>query len=148
MRTQTRVGLGLGVILAIAIPASAAAHRPAVAAEKDAMVYHASGRYYGGVCVSEPVSVPSRCFTADISTVARGAQWGAYTFSRYADQSSHAQLCRTGNGVVIEHKIAGRWYVLWEGSDGYPPTRDTRSGSFTLKAVPRRVAKDLIAGLR
>jgi hypothetical protein len=136
-----------GAALALAVPAVASAHRAAINPEKSAMLYHASARYYGGTPVDEPRSAPLRCFTADIATVVRGSQWGAWTFSPYADQRAHQLQCRTANGVAIEHKIGNRWYVLWEGSEGYPPTRDTREGSLVLKGVPRRVAKDLVAGL-
>jgi hypothetical protein len=111
------------------------------------MVRDASGRYYGGVSVDVPRSVPLKCFVADVSTVVAGSRWGAWTFSRYADEARHARQCRTGNGVAIEHKIGRRWYVLWEGSSGYPPAHDRKVGAVTLKAVPRAVAKDLMAGL-
>lgn len=135
------------LVLGLAVPSAALAHRPAHNAEKTAMVYHASGRYYGGESVDEPHTTPLRCFTADIATVAGGARWGAWTFSRYADQPAHAIQCHTGNGDAIEHKIGSRWYVLWEGSEGYPPTHNTQEGSLHLRGVPRRVAKDLLAGL-
>lgn len=137
----------IAVVVALAAAAQASAHRRANRAQTAAMVYDASARYYGGVSVREPRSAPLRCFTGVIATVVNGSRWGAWTFSHYADQPSHVAQCRTGNGVVIEHKIGQRWYVLWEGSAGYPPTHDTKVGSFTLKAVPRAVAKDLIAGL-
>ncbi len=130
-----------------ALPGTALAHRTASRAETTAQVYDASGRYYDGGQVSEPRSLPLRCFRADISTVVPGSRWGAWTFSRYADQPNHIRQCSTGNGVAIEHRIGTRAYVLWEGSDGYPPTRDTPAGAFMLKAVPRAVAKDLMAGL-
>ena len=87
------------------------------------------------------------CFKADIATVVKGAQWGAWGFSPYADQPAHQRQCRTANGISIAHKIHGRWYTLWEGSEGYPPTRVTHEGSLTLQAVPRSVAKDLMRGL-
>jgi hypothetical protein len=145
MRARATVIVGL---LALAVPVLASAHRPAIKAEKTAMIYHASGRYYGGVSVSEPRSVPLRCFVADIATAVGGSRWGAWTFSRYADQLQHTQQCRTGNGIAIEHKIGKRWYVFWEGSDGYPPTHATKVGSFTLMGVPRAVTQDLMAGLR
>jgi len=119
-------------LVALVMPVMASAHRPAIKAERKAMVYSASGRYYGGISVTQPRSVPLRCFAADIATVVRGSRWGAWTFSRYADQVQHAKQCRTGNGIAIEHKIGKLWFV----------------GSFTLKAVPRAVAKDLMAGLR
>jgi hypothetical protein len=129
------------------LPAVAGAHRRAVPAEARAMVYGASGRFYGGEPVSEPQSAPLKCFKADIATVVRGSQWGAWGFSSYADQPAHESQCRVANGITIEHKINGRWYVLWEGSDGYPPTHTTRDGSLTLQGVPRAVAKDLQRGL-
>jgi hypothetical protein len=137
--------ISAGILMCL--PALAAAHRPAVRAETQAMVYSASGRYFGGGRVSEPRSAPLACFTADISTVVRGSQWGAWGFSKFATQPVHEAQCRVANGVTIEHKIGGRWYVLWEGSEGYPPTRTTHEGSLTLQAVPRAVAKDLVRGL-
>lgn len=109
------------------------------------MVYAASGRYYGNQKVTEPRSAPLRCFVADIATVTKGSGWGAWTWSTYAE--SHAQQCRIANGISIEHKIANKWYVFWEGSEGYPPTHKTRVGSLTLMGVPRAVAKDLSRGL-
>lgn len=130
-----------------ALPAVAGAHRPAIRAETRAMVYGASGRYYGGGSPAMPRSAPLACFTADISTVVAGSQWGAWGFSHYATQPAHQGQCRIANGITIEHKIRGRWYVLWEGSEGYPPTHRTRLGSRTLQGVPRAVAKDLQRGL-
>jgi hypothetical protein len=148
VRGRRAAGLSVAVaVLALAIPAAASAHRPATVAQKTAMVYHAGSRYYGGGSVEEARSAPARCFIADIATVVTGSAWGAWTFSPYADEPAHAKQCATGNGVAIEHRIGSRWYVLWEGSDGYPPTRTERRGSLTLQAVPRSVAKDLIAGL-
>jgi hypothetical protein len=132
---------------ALFVPGVAGAHRAAVQAETRAMVYDASGRFFGGGPVDEPRSAPLRCFTADIATVVRGSQWGAWRFSRYAQQPAHESQCRIANGITIEHKIQGRWYVLWEGSEGYPPTHTTREGSHTLRGVPRAVAKDLERGL-
>jgi hypothetical protein len=140
---------GVVVIMGVALvlPVAASAHRAAVNAEKAAMIYSASGRYYGGGDQNEPRSAPLRCFMADISTVVRGSQWGAWSFSRYAIEPKHEQQCRTGNGMAIEHKIATRWYVLWEGDHGYPPTHNKRQGSITLQGVPRAVARDLEAGI-
>ncbi len=113
------------------------------------MIYRASGRYVGGAPVDEPRSAPLRCFKADISTVGRHpSTWGAWTWSRYAGESAHLAQCRTANGIVILHKLGTRWYVYWEGSSGYPPTHKKRSGGTTYQGVPRRVTKDLEAGLR
>lgn len=129
------------------LPAVAGAHRPAIRAETRAMVYDASGRYWGGGPVGMPRSAPLACFKADISTVVPGSTWGAWRWSNYAVQPAHQAQCRIANGITIEHKIRGRWYVLWEGSEGFPPTHPTRVGSRTLQGVPRAVAKDLMRGL-
>jgi hypothetical protein len=102
------------------------------------MVYSASGRFYGGAPVDEPRSAPLACFKADIATVAGGSQWGAWRFSSYATQPAHEVQCRVANGITIEHKLHGRWFVVWEGSEGYPPTHTTREGSITLQGVLRR----------
>jgi len=111
------------------------------------MIYHASARYYDGGNVNEPRSAPLRCFVADIATVGKGSRWGAWSFSAYAIQPKHQQQCRTGNGMSIEHKIGKRWYVLWEGDQGYPPVHNKQEGSITLQGVPQAVAKDLEAGI-
>lgn len=132
------------VIALIAVLFSAAvalAHRPATRSETTALVYHASGRYYFHLKVSEPTSIPLRCFQADIATVAHN--WGAWAFSLYADQSRHAHQCHTGEGVVIAHLIGHTWYVYWEGSDGSPPTHDGHG----LRGVPHAVWRDLEHGL-
>lgn len=136
------VWLGLGLVVALPVEA----HEMAPASQKAAMIYDSSGRFYGGLTVAEPRSAPLKCFVADISTVAGGGQWGAWTFSLYADQPAHT-ACRTANGITLEHRIDGRWYVLWEGSSGMPPTRTTRDGMFLLRGVPRKIARDLVSGL-
>jgi hypothetical protein len=137
--------IATALVVALSIPAAASAHRLATKAEAAAMIYSASGRYYGNARVAEPRSAPLRCFTADISTVVNGSRWGAWTFSEYAE--AHEQLCRIANGVTVEHKVRNQWYVFWEGSEGYPPTHKTRVGTLTLMGVPRAVAKDLDRGL-
>jgi hypothetical protein len=122
------------------------AHRVATSAAKRGMIYDASGRYWGGARVAEPHHVPLKCFVADSSTLPGGGDWGAWGFSSYAQH--HLSRCRTANGIVIEHRIAGRWYVLSESSDGYPPTHRRRIGSRVYLGVPRPIAKDLLAGLQ
>lgn len=138
--------IGTALLAALFWPAVASAHRTATKAETSAMIYTASGRYYGNLNVAVPRSVPLRCFTADISTVSNGAGWGAWTWSTYA--VAHGQQCHIANGVTIGHKIGNRWYVVWEGSDGYPPTHKKRVGTLTLVPVPRAVAKDLLSAFR
>jgi hypothetical protein len=135
------------MVLALALPVAASAHRPAISGEKAGMIYNASSRYYGGGNENEPRSAPLRCFVADIATVVKGSQWGAWSFSAYAIESKHERQCRTGNGMSIEHKVGKRWYLLWEGDEGYPPTHNQKEGSITLQGVPRAVAKDLDAGI-
>jgi hypothetical protein len=133
----------VGVLAALVIPAVALAHRPAHS--RAAIVYHASGRYYGGLKVAEPSSAPLRCFKVVIATVGHHASsWAAWSWSKYGDQVAHARECRTADGISILHRIHGRWYVYWEGSDGYPPKHREAEGSFVLQGVPRRIAKDLI----
>jgi hypothetical protein len=112
-------------VVALVLPAAAAAHRPATGAETRAMLTA------GG----EARSVPLQCFAADISTVVPGSQWGAWSYSPYAARPSNQRRCETGNGESIEHKVGGRWHVLWSGDEGYP------------QDVPRRIAKDLLAGI-
>jgi hypothetical protein len=147
IRTTSRSAAAfvIAVSAALSVPAAASAHRLATNGEAAAMIYSASGRYYGNSKVAEPRSAPLRCFSADISTVVNGSRWGAWTFSKYAE--THEQQCRIANGITIEHKIGKQWYVLWEGSEGYPPTHKTRVGTLTLMGVPRAVAKDLTRGL-
>lgn len=141
-------GLGTAVLLFTLMATGVAfASRRSNTRELRAMVFTASGRYYGGLNVDEPRGTPLACFAGDISTVRKGSRWGAWSWSAYGDQPANAQRCQTANGISIEHKIKGRWYVLWEGSEGYPPTHTTRVGSLILQGVPRAVAKDLIRGL-
>jgi hypothetical protein len=141
-------GLSITVgLVMLAAAGIASAHRPAVTGELRAMVFQASARYYGGLQVDARRGTPLACFTGDISTAVKGSQWGAWGWSAYARAPAHERQCRIANGISIEHKIRGRWYVLWEGSDGYPPTHTTQEGSFTLHGVPRAVAKDLMRGL-
>jgi hypothetical protein len=138
--------IGVALLTALFWPAVASAHRRATKAEASAMIYTANGRYYGNLKVAAPRSVPLRCFTADISTAVSGASWGAWTWSTYA--VAHGQQCHIANGVTIAHKIGSQWYVLWEGSAGYPPTHKKRVGALTLMPVPRAVAKDLLSAFR
>jgi len=146
-RTTVLAVTALAAGILMVLPALAGAHRRAVRAETRAMVYHASGRYLGGGPVAWPRSAPLACFKADIATVVSGSRWGAWTFSKYATQPAHEAKCRIANGITIEHKIGGRWYVFWEGSAGFPPTHTTQVGEQTLQGVPRAVAKDLMRGL-
>jgi hypothetical protein len=66
-----------------------------------------------------------------IATVVKGSSWGGYAFN------PHASHCgRFGfNGVTIENKSHGEWFVLWEGSSGTPFN------------VPKAVFHDISEGL-
>jgi hypothetical protein len=131
MKTRTLLVLTIAVAAIMVVAPAAFAHRLATSAERAAMLYHPGNRTGSPGPVGEPKSFPARCALADIATVVKGSQWGGYTFN------SHATGCmRFGfNGVSIEHKIAGRWYVLWEGSEGTPSN------------VPRPIFNDISKGL-
>lgn len=135
MRTLTTL---LAVIGALTICAAASAHRPAIRAEKVAMMYHAGSHYAGlsAKTVDAPRAYPLRCAIADIATVVKGSRWGAWSFS---PRRAHDATCAKwgSNGWVIEHKIGRRWYVLAEGSElpGH------------VAGVPHRIAVDLVKGL-
>jgi hypothetical protein len=131
MKTRTLLILTIALAAIMVAAPAALAHRLASNAERAAMLYHPGNRTGSPGPVAEPKSFPARCALADIATVVKGSQWGGYTFN------SHAAGCsRFGfNGVVVEHKIRGRWYVLWEGSDGTPSN------------VPRSIFTDISKGL-
>jgi hypothetical protein len=106
------------------------------------MIYSVSGRYYGdGGSVNAPRSVPLKCFLAIVTSSAKAATWGAWTFSPYAYAAGHERICQAGNGVAITHRIGVRWYVYWEGSSGSPPTH--HEPKYRLEPVPTTVWKAL-----
>jgi hypothetical protein len=130
--------LPAAAFVALALPAAASAHRPAVRAEKEAMMYNA-GSHYAGLSAKDvdvPRAYPLRCAIADIATVVNGSHWGAWSFngSRYTSSG-----CKrwASNGWTIEHKIGRRWYVLAEG-DELPAH---------IAGVSHKIAVDLIKGL-
>jgi hypothetical protein len=137
-------------LIVLAIPAMASAHRPAVKAEKQAILFYAIS-WSDGTPVAEPRSTPLKCFVVTISTVVKGSAWGGWTFSRYAfgdgngDAKSQARerQCHTANGWGVLHRESGTWYDYWEGDEGYPPTHETDYSG----AVPRAIAKDILNGL-
>jgi hypothetical protein len=94
----------------------------------------------------QPRGTPPKCFTAAISTVEPGADWGAYEFNgfRYvADQRNRHRdrawynVCsrRAENSVVFEHRVQGHWLVVFGGSEGHIP-------------VPARILSSLNRGLQ
>jgi hypothetical protein len=131
MKTRTLLILTIAVAAIMIAAPVALAHRLATRAERAAMLYHPGNRTGSPGPVGEPKSFPARCARADIATVVKGSQWGGYAFN------SHAAGCaRFGfDGVSIEHKLRGRWYVLWEGSSGTPSN------------VPRAIFNDISKGL-
>ena len=60
-----------------------------------------------------------------------GSKWGGYAFN------SHASHCRRFgfDGVTIENRSHGEWFVLWQGSSGAPSN------------VPTAVFNDISKGL-
>lgn len=142
-----RLFIAVGLLAVLGLPAIASAHRPAVRAEKEGILFHARD-YSTGRAANLPRSTPLKCFVVDIATVVKGSRWAGWTFSRYAYANmSNQRRCNTGNGWSIYHKIRGRWNVLWSGDEGYPPTHTTHYGSSVYPAVPRAIAKDVKAGL-
>jgi hypothetical protein len=131
MKTRTLLILTIAAAAIMVAAPAAFAHRLATRAERAAMLYHPGNRTGSPGPVGEPKRFPARCALADIATVVPGSQWGGYGFD------SHAAGCtRFGfDGVSIEHKIRGRWYVLWEGSSGTPSN------------VPRAIFNDISKGL-
>ena len=73
--TRRRTILAITVVSALCtliLPALAGAHRSAVTAETRAMVYDASGRFYGGGSVDEPRSAPPTHTTKEGSRTLQG----------------------------------------------------------------------------
>jgi hypothetical protein len=131
MKTRALLVLAIAATAIMVAAPAAFAHRLATNAERAAMLYHPGNRTGSPGRVAQPKSFPARCALAVIATVVKGSQWGGYAFN------SRATSCtRFGfDGVTIEHKIGGRWYVVWEGSSGTPSN------------VPRSVFKDISKGL-
>jgi hypothetical protein len=130
---KSRLLLTLAIALAamtVAAPA-AFAHRLASKAERAAMLYHPGNRSGSPGPVGEPTRFPARCAYAVISTAVTGSRWGGYAFN------AHASHCgRFGfDGVTIENRSHGEWFVLWQGSSGTPSN------------VPKAVFTDLSKGL-
>jgi hypothetical protein len=74
LRQPFRHAALLGIAASLVVPTMAWAHRPAVRAEKAAMMYDAAGQC-GGLSardVDVPRAHPLRCAVADIATVVRG----------------------------------------------------------------------------
>jgi hypothetical protein len=111
--------------LALAVsPGIASAHRSATRAETRAMIQVADSPY------ALPNPTP-QCVKADISTVVKGSQWGAFV------QIWNKGACRNyqGDDWVIEHKIGSHWEPVTSGGfDPFPYVR----------GVPNRIAHDLL----
>jgi hypothetical protein len=131
MKTRTPLILAIAVAAMMAVAPAAFAHRLASKAERAAMLYHPGNRSGSPGPVARPKRFPARCAVAEIATVVPGSKWGGYAFN------PHASGCgRFGfNGVTIENKSHGEWFVLWEGSSGTPSN------------VPTAVFNDISKGL-
>ena len=131
MKTRTLLILAIVVGAMMAVAPAAFGHRLASKSERAAMLYHPGNRSGAPGRVGEPKRFPARCAIADIATVVKGSRWGGYAFN------PHASGCaRFGfNGVTIENKSHGEWFVLWEGSSGTPSN------------VPKAVFNDISKGL-
>ena len=131
MKTRTPLVLSILVAAMLVAAPAAFAHRLASTAERAAMLYHPGNRTGFPGPVGEPKRFPARCAIADIATVVKGSRWGGYAFN------PHARGCsRFGfNGVTIENKSHGEWFVLWEGSSGTPSN------------VPAAIFDDISKGL-
>jgi hypothetical protein len=115
--TKNLIGAA-ALIVALAVPSVAVAHRTASFPEKVAIA--------GGAHESR---TPLRCLGIDVSTVVRG--YAGLTFN-----ARNLRSCeRYGfNAVVVLRRVGNRWHQIWAGSDGYPP-------------IPRRIFTDLYKGL-
>jgi hypothetical protein len=131
MKTRAFLTLTVAVAAIMVVAPAALAHRLASKAERAAMLYHPGNRSGFPGPVGEPKRFPARCASAVIATVVPGSTWGGYAFN------PHASHCgRFGfNGVTIENKSHGEWFVLWQGSSGMPSN------------VPRAVFSDISKGL-
>jgi hypothetical protein len=109
------------LVIAMAFPAAASAHRRATKAERAALV--AAVVHQGKLSTTQ-----AACQVATISTVNRG-----YAVLAWPAKLSKACLRVAANGVILEHRVSGHWDFLTEGSSLQCP----------IKGVPARVAHDL-----
>jgi hypothetical protein len=117
---RARVCLAL-LVVAMAMPAAALAHRRATKAERAAVV--AAVVHQGKLS-----SAQARCQVVTISTVNRG-----YAVLAWPAKLSKACLRVAANGVIVEHRVAAHWDFLTEGSSLQCP----------IKGLPTSVAHDL-----
>jgi hypothetical protein len=115
------------LVVGLAVPAIASAHRPATHAERVAIT-RAEG---------QPKGIPSVCDYIDIATVVKGSQWAA-------DQSNNQRAgrppCqRSGQGITVLHKRNGRWHDVHTGPS---------VNLLPIPGVPSNIARDLLAGLK
>lgn len=118
--SRPRIG-ALLLILVMALPAVASAHRPATKAERLAVL--AAVVHQGRLSRAQ-----AACQKVTISTVDR----------RYAAISWPAKLSKAcarvaANGVIVEHQTGRHWVFLVEGSTIQCP----------VKGLPAKVARDL-----
>jgi hypothetical protein len=131
MKTRTLLILAIAVAAIMVAAPAAFAHRLASKAERAAMLYHPGNRSGSPGPVGEPQRFPARCAYAVIATVVKGSRWGGYAFNANASHCARFGF----DGVTIENRSHGEWFVLWEGSSGTPSN------------VPTAVFNDISKGL-
>ena len=120
MKDPTRV-IAASLLAIALIPAVAFAHRRATKTERAAILAAV-------VKQGQLSSAQAACQVVTISTV--NQQYAATTWPR---KLSRACQRVAANGVIIEHKTAGRWKFVAAGSSFQCP----------IKGLPSRVARDL-----
>jgi len=119
--TCSRVLWVLVLVVGVALPAAALAHRPATKSER-AAIRQAVVRQH------QVTKTQAACQTVTISTV--NSRYATVTWPR---KLSRACLRVAANGVIIEHRTKRGWTLVTDGSDLRCP----------IKGVPARVARDL-----
>ena len=117
-RTYVLIAL---LVTAVALPASALAHRRATRAERSAILAAVVGQH-------ELSKAQAACQIVTISTVNRN-----YAAVTWPARLSRACMRVAANGVIIEHRESGRWHFVTVGSAFRCP----------IKGVPIHVARDL-----
>lgn len=117
--TVRRVTVGLLALLAVALPSAALARIAVSGADKTPVVRAALG-----------ATVPRQCAAVYVSSV--NGSWASATFDPQHGWSARCSKFGS-NGVVVLHRVHGRWHMVTAGS------------SFTcpIRHVPAAVARDL-----
>jgi hypothetical protein len=116
MKTRTLLILAIALAAIMVAAPAAFAHRLASKAERAAMLYSPGNRTGSPGPVGQPKRFPARCAYAVIATVVQGSRWGGYAFNPHASHCARFGF----DGVTIENRSHGEWFVLWQGSSGTP----------------------------